>query len=162
MKNLFDALLLFWTVYISSNILAMTLAIGSFKFPSLTRLALFLLFGWSCWTNALNAFDSPWVYIDYADSAVLPFKNFVLQLSEHSLKALALLVALFQLLIAVSMLLKGWSFKGGCLAGMLYCLALLPLGLYSGFPAPILMSLTFYTLFSTKHVEKLWIDLLVR
>ncbi len=156
MKNLFEYLLLFWTLYISSNIMSMLLAVGSYKFPSVTRLALFLLFGWGCWMNVSNAIHSPWAYVDYADSALLPFKNFVLDFKEESLRMMAFILALAQMLIAISMLLKGNIFKAGCLAGILFCLLLIPLGLYSGFPAPILMALTFYMLFIMRGTDYLW------
>lgn len=157
MDSFFNSLLFFWTAYIVSNLLAFGLAYGSFRFPGITRLALFLLFVWAFWINTTTALESPWVYRDYADSAILPFKNFILELSERSMKLLVLVIAFGQLLIAVSMLLRGTVFKMGCWAGIVFGLVIAPLGLYAGFPATLMMALAFYQLYRRNDILYFWI-----
>lgn len=56
-------------------------------------------------------------------------------------------IAAGQVFIAVSMFMKRRWFRAGCVGGMVFCLAITPLGLGAAFPATLLLAIAFYRLY---------------
>lgn len=140
-----------------SNIVAIVILLSCWKNPRVGRILLFILFGWAGIFNWDMALSQPSGYINYADPAVLPFyKTFIRGwFSQHVLLIVGI-IATGQLAIAVSMWLRGWLFKLGAIGGMLFLIGILPLGVGSGFPFPILAAFAFYLLYRTPHINYLW------
>ncbi|MEO6284236.1 MAG: hypothetical protein ABIN80_21575 [Dyadobacter sp.] len=133
-------------VYIIANILAFLLIFASTRYPKLTRLFFLLLFGWAFWINSSMAIDSPWVYQDYADSSIPLYKKFILGTFEAIMTPMVLIIAAGQALLAILMTLKGKLFKIGCWGGIVFCLAVSPIGSYAAFPATLFMAIALYLL----------------
>lgn len=138
--------LFFMMAYITSNILAMLSILASFKAPKMARLFFLLLFGWACWLNSNMAVDSPWAYQDYADTAIPLYKRFIRGAFEPIITPMVLSIAACQGLIAISMLLKGILFRMGCWGGIVFGLAIAPLGTYAAFPATLSIAVALYVL----------------
>ncbi|UFH57121.1 hypothetical protein [Spirosoma sp. KNUC1025] len=147
---------IFWMTYSASNLAAILLMIACYKRPLIARFCLALLFGWASWFNATTAVETPWVYTDFADYAVLGYRWFILGPFEPITTPFVLTVAAGQLLIAISMPLTGQLFKLGCLAGMVFSVAVLPLGLGAAFPAMLFLALGFYRLWQHPADRLLW------
>ncbi|NIJ52557.1 hypothetical protein [Dyadobacter arcticus] len=136
----------FWSAYIASNLVAITLIWSSSKYPRYTKAAFFAIFIAAASVNTYIALDSPWAYQDYADTAVPLYKQFILGAFEAIITPMVLIIAFAQMMIAVSMLLKGKPLIAGCWAGMIFGISIAPLGFYAAFPSTILMAVALFRL----------------
>jgi hypothetical protein len=59
-------------------------------------------------------------------------------------------------MIGLSMLFRGFVFKSGAIGGMIFLVSIIPLGISSGFPFPIIGTLAFYFLYKEPEVDYLW------
>ncbi len=133
---------------IISNIAGMIILFCCWKYPRTGRLLMFLLFMWAGITNWYTATNSPQVYLDYAKYTVLPlYRDFIGGWFSRQILFMVGLIATAQLLIGISMFFKGIFFKVGAIGGMVFFAAILPLGVGSGFPFPILGIVAFYLLY---------------
>ena len=146
----------FVLAYVMSNVLALFSIPAAIKAPKLARLFFLLLFGWACWINSSMAVNTPWVYQDYADSAIPLYREFIMGAFEPIITPMVLAIAVCQGLIAISMLLKGKWFKFGCLGGIVFGLAVAPLGTYAAFPATISMAIALYMLLKRHDNLFIW------
>ncbi|RRA99990.1 hypothetical protein [Larkinella rosea] len=147
---------LFWTTYTVVNLLFLSTIWSSKHWPRLTRLFYLLLFSWAAWFNATTALEAPWVYQDYADTAIPVYKWFILGPFATIIKPMILVIAASQALIALTMTLKGDLFRLGCWDGLIFGLAIAPLGWYAAFPATVLMAIAFYRLQQFHDGTYLW------
>ncbi|TDE08148.1 hypothetical protein [Dyadobacter psychrotolerans] len=146
----------FVLAYITSNLLALLSIFASIRFPKFARVFFIMLFGWACWINSSMALDTPWVYQDYADTAVPLYKQFILGTFEAIVTPMVLVIAICQAFIAIAMLLKGKLFRIGCWGGIVFGLAVAPLGTYAAFPATVFMAIALYLLQKKNDNLFLW------
>jgi hypothetical protein len=141
--------------YIISNIVAVLMLLSAWKWPRVARLLFFALFAWACWVNWNIALYSPEDYQDFADLAVLPlYKDFIQGwFHRHTTEVLGA-IATCQGLIAMAMLLKGTVYKIGVIGGMVFLLAIMPLGVGAAFPCTLIMAVALYLLLP--HHDYLW------
>jgi hypothetical protein len=142
---------------IISNFIALIILFFAWKRPSIARLLLFILFAWAAYTNWKMAIVSPQEYVNFADLAFIGFYKEFIQgwFSRHGAFMIAA-IATGQLIIGVAMLLKGWIFRWGAIGGIVFLTAIIPLGVGSGFPFPIITALAFYLLLKLNKVDYLW------
>jgi len=146
-------------LYIISNIVALLLLWAAWKQPRIARLMSFFLFTWASWKNWATALHNPQFYIEYADlSFVDVYKQFISGWFRLHVIEMIGFIATCQALIAVSMLLKGWILKGGCIGAIIFLLAIAPLGVGSAFPFSITASLALYFILSNRANDYLWIN----
>jgi hypothetical protein len=145
--------LTFWVAYVVSNLVAMTLIWTAKKYPVFTRASFFALFALASAANTYIATDSPWAYQDYADTAIPLYRQFILGIFESIVTPMVLIIALAQLLIALSMLFEGKPLSVGCWAGVMFGIGIAPLGLYAAFPATLLMAVAFFVLLKNSGVK---------
>ena len=120
--------------------------VGSYRWPTVTRVVFFLIFAVAAFVNTRTVLDSPWVYQSYADHAIPLYSRFILGPFEGIIQPMVLTIALGQAFIAVSMFMKQTWFRMGCLFGIIFCLAIAPLGFGAAFPATLLMAFALYRL----------------
>lgn len=137
--------------YVVVNIFSVTQLIGTYRWPATTRVLFFLLFSLAAFVNIRNALETPWVYQSYADYAIPTYRRFILGLFDRFATPIVVTIGLGQFLIAFSMFTKGDWFRLGCLGGLVFCLAIAPLGLGSAFPSSLLFALAFYRLYQQQH-----------
>lgn len=137
--------------YVVVNIFGVTQLIGTYRWPATTRALFFLLFSVAAFVNIRNALETPWVYQSYADYAIPIYRRFILGLFESFTKPIILSIGLGQVLIAFTMFMKGDWFRIGCLAGMVFCIAIAPLGFGSAFPSSLFFGLAFYRLYQQQN-----------
>jgi hypothetical protein len=140
----------FMAVYIGSNVLALISIWASIRYPKFARLFFLLLFAWAFWINCSMAIESPWAYEDYADSAVPLYEQFILGAFQKIITPMVLAIAACQGLIAISMLMKGLLFRIACWGGIVFCMAVAPIGAYAAFPATVFLAIALYLL-QKKH-----------
>jgi len=142
---------------IISNAVAILQLIAAVKWPRIAKFSFFLLFGWACWINWKTALQTPGVYLEYADLAWSGlYSDFINGWFATHIKFTVGFIAICQGLIAFSMLAKGWWFKLGCIGGASFLVAILPLGVGSGFPATAIMALSLVVLLRKKLDRFIW------
>ena len=148
---------LYVILLIISNAVAILQLIAAIKRPRIARVSFFLLFGWACWINWKTLLQTPEVYLEYADLAWSRlYTNFINGWFAFHIKLSVGFIAICQGIIAVLILLKGWLFKVGCIAGIIFLLAILPLGVGAGFPSTAIMASSLLILLSRNADWFIW------
>jgi len=138
-----------WAFYLGCNVFAVCLLWASKSRQPLARLILFFLFLFAAGANTYIALDAPWSYRDFADTAMPLYKQFIVGAFIPIITPMVLTIAICQLLIAVAMTATGQIFQAGCWAGIIFCIAIAPLGLYAAFPMPLLLAWAIFRLLRT-------------
>jgi hypothetical protein len=133
---------LFYIANVISNVLAILILVAAWKWKNAARLVFFLVFGLACWINWQTAFKAPEAYLTFGQVAIIPWYQQFIQgwFREHILLAVGF-IATCQGLIAVAMLLSGWVYKAGLIGGIVFLLAVTPLGLGSAFPCTLILAI---------------------
>ena len=110
--------------------------------------ALFLLLGWASWANWTTSLNSPEDYLNYSSFALIPFyKDFIDGWFSHHIQLIVGIIATSQALIAISLLLREWAYKVGVIAGTIFLLAIMPLGVGSAFPCTLILAIALTMLY---------------
>lgn len=142
--------------YVISNLVALVMLWYSWKRPVTGRALFFLLFVWAGFTNAATSLTTPRVYLEYADFTFLPFyKSIILGVFSRNITAIVIGIAICQLIIGVSMILKGKIFRLGAIGGILFLIGITPLGVGSGAPATLIWAAGLYFL-CRKGAKNYW------
>ncbi len=135
---------------IISNLVAVILALVAIKWPRIARICFFLLFSWAAYTNWQVSHQHPTYYLSYAVPAWNKwYAVFIRGWFSHHITTVVSLIAVCQLLIAVSMLLKGKIFVIGVVGAMVFFISILPLGAGSAFPCTAILAYAIYL--TTEH-----------
>jgi hypothetical protein len=140
---------------IVSNILALVFLYCAVKWPRIARVLFFLLFTWACWMNWTISQRNPSAYLEYAGMAFSHlYREFITGWFSRNIAWVVGTIATCQGLIALAMLSKGLVFKLGCAAGIIFLLAIVPLGVGSGFPCTIIFAVALIILWQkgTGHI----------
>lgn len=140
-----------------SNAVAILQLIAAVKWPRIAKVSFFLLFAWAGWTNWKTSQQTPQYYLEYADLTWSGwYRTFINGWFAGHIKLAVGLVATGQALIAISMLLKDWIFKTGCMGGILFLVAILPLGVGAGFPCTAIMAIALFILMRKHSHYYIW------
>ena len=132
---------IFLIAYIISNVLGILFLISSFTLPRLSRLLYAILFGWASWANWNMIINNSQDYLSYADLTFLTFyRSFILGWFKDHVQLSVGLIAAAQAVIAISLLMKGQVYKLGLLGGILFLVAIIPLGVGSAFPCTAMLA----------------------
>lgn len=147
----------YWAELLISNIAAIIILLSCIYRPRIGRMLFALLFIWAAFTNWSTAHSKPEVYLEYGRFAVLDwYKEIINGFFARHIEELVSLIAVSQLLIGVAMLLNGLVFKIGCWGGILFLLAIAPLGVGSGFPCTIIMAASLILLLKKHNNSFVW------
>jgi hypothetical protein len=156
MKGANDNLYL-WLL-VCANFVALLQLLAAIKWPRVARLSFFLLFTWACFTNWNISRLTPEVYLEYAD---LTWSSWYRQLINgwfsHHTRTVVGFIAVAQGFIALSMLARGTVFRVGLVGGIIFLLAILPLGVGAGFPCTGIMAAALFILLKKRSTEFIWI-----
>lgn len=143
--------------YIITNVVAVVLLAMAWKFPRLARLMFAVLFIGAAFFNGSNAASNPAAYLDYAGTALLAFyRNFILGYFAQHTTLLLSIIALCQLFTGIALLLKGRVLRLGIIGGILFFIAIAPLGFGSAFPSTLIMAAGLGLLFRNKAQDYIW------
>jgi len=145
-------------LYILSNAVALFMMFTAWKAPKVSRLMFFLLFAWAGYTNWTTAIHNPYSYLNNADLALLNvYKQFIFGWFSKHIIVMVGFIATCQVLIAISMLLKGQIFKTGCIGAIVFLLAIAPLGVGAAFPCTVIMAAALFMILKNSPAQYLWI-----
>ncbi|MBT8274206.1 MAG: hypothetical protein KJO77_10390 [Bacteroidia bacterium] len=147
----------YFVQWIGSNTIAILLLITAIRSPRLARLMFFLLFAWACWINYTIAQSNPVDYLSYA--ALTPFafmQDFINGWFKENVSWVVTCISFGQGLIAIGMLLKGWLVRLACIGAIIFLLAIVSLGIGSGFPATVIAAAALYFILKKDDLNYLW------
>lgn len=148
---------LYVTLLIISNIVAILQLIAAVKWPRIARLSFFLLFAWASWANWTESQRAPQFYLEYADLTWSNwYRNFIKGWFAGHIQLAVGFIATCQGLVAISMLVKGWIYKIGCVGAVIFLLSILPFGVGSGFPCTAIMAMAVIILLRKHNDEFAW------
>ncbi|NID10734.1 hypothetical protein [Fibrivirga algicola] len=147
--NMLDTLVAI--AYVATNAFAVVQVIGTYRWPTVTRVLFAIFFGVAAVVNIRTVLTTPWVYQSYADYSVPVYSRFILGPFEAIIQPMVLCIAVGQALIAGTMFMKGAWFRLGCVSGILFGILIAPLGLGAAFPATLLLSVAFYRLYRNNN-----------
>jgi hypothetical protein len=142
---------------IVSNIVALLLLFSCWKRKNLSRVLFAILFTWAAWTNWRTANNTPEIYLDYGKYAILFYKKIIYGEFAKHITGYVSFIALGQLLVGLGLLARGMIVKISCIGGIIFLLAIAPLGTGSAFPFSITASVALYLLYKynfTKDILK--------
>jgi hypothetical protein len=126
--------------WIVSNAFALALIIMCWRLPKVGRAIIGLGFAAAAVVNTLTALTNPQAYVQgYGPEALFPFyENFIYGPLAKNPAAFILPIAAGQLAVGLMMFSRGVWFKLGLAGGIVFLLAITPLGRGSAFPLPLL------------------------
>ncbi len=121
------------------------------------RIFLAAFFLWASYFNSTSALRSPEIYLDYARLDALPvYSDFIDGFFSRHITPFVFTIAVGQFLIFLGLILNRTWTKLACAGGIIFGLAIAPLGVGSAFPATVSMSIAFFILFRKYHHEFIW------
>lgn len=107
----------------------------------MTRVVFVLIFLSAGLFNTYTALTEPQAYQTYAEWAVLAFyRNFINGFFSAHTQAIVVAIAVGQLTVAALLTRSGRLLTTGAIGGILFLMAISPLGVGSAFPATLLMA----------------------
>ena len=147
-----------WLIpYIISNIIFGLSIIAALKKPMWARIFFAGFFLWACYFNSTSAINSPGIYLTYAKLDALPvYSNFIYGFFSQHITPIVFSIAVGQFLIALGLVLnKTWT-KLACIGGIIFGLAIAPLGVGSAFPSTVSMAVAFLILHKKYEHDFIW------
>jgi len=133
--------------YTISNIVSVVLLVSAYRWPRISRILFVLIFLIAGLFNIYTAMTEPEAYLFYGDMAVLePYRHFIHGFFSIHTQEIVLAIALGQLCVAALLSFKGKLFKLGIVGGVIFFIAITPLGIGSAFPATLLMAIALITM----------------
>lgn len=147
----------YWIPWLVSNTIAVLLLWTAYKKPKLTRFLLMLVFGWACWLNYTTSHETPEDYLQYAALTPFgPYRDFIIGWFSEHITPIVSTIAIGQGLIAIGMALKGFLVRLACIGAIVFLIAISPLGIGSGFPAPVIIAFAIYMVLKKDDLNYLW------
>lgn len=142
--------------YIISNSVALLLLWVSWKKKNLARILFAGLFFWAFLANWRTAHHSPNDYLNYGKYAVGLYQDFIYGEFAKHVTGYVSLIAIGQLAIALCLLARGILVKSACVGGILFLLAIAPLGFGSAFPFSIISAFALLLIYRHSFKEDIF------
>jgi hypothetical protein len=141
--------------YLFFNGLALIILFFSWKRPVIARLLLIGLFAWASWMNWTTAINDPKDYLNYSSHTFSStYTDFINGWFSNHILLMVGTIATAQGMIAFGIALKGFLYRLACVGGIIFLLAIIPLGIGSGFPCTLIIALALVAL--TKENNFIW------
>ncbi|MBN8862324.1 MAG: hypothetical protein J0H92_03090 [Sphingobacteriales bacterium] len=137
----------YWPAWLVSNLVALLLLLAAIKRPRTGRILFALLFIGAGIVNNITIHTHPSLYQLYADTTFLSsYRHFINGYFAANSVFIVSMIALCQLIAGFALLNSGWFCRTGCIGGILFLLAITPLGIGAAFPSTIVMAVGLYLL----------------
>ncbi|MEQ8477195.1 hypothetical protein [Fulvivirga sp.] len=140
--------------WLSSNIIALILLFFCWKYPKIGRYAYAIIFLLAAFINITTAIGSPELYLEYSKWTFLKvYERFIEGYFKEHITGFVTIIGLGQLLVSLGLLIGSYFYKPALIGGLLFAIGILPLGMGSGFPAPVFMIMSFWLLLTNKKIN---------
>lgn len=128
--------------HLISILASIILLVAAWKQPILGRALFVLLFASAAVTNIYIASVAPESYLAFADLAVLDiYQWFIRGPFAHNIRGIVCTIALAQAFVVWGVFAGGELARSACITGILFLVAIAPLGAGSAFPSTLIMGL---------------------
>ena len=143
--------------FVLSNLVFGLALLAAMKRPMVARLFFVVAFLGAGIFNTWTAIKDPVAYLTYADTTPVRFyEEFIRGYFSAHVQEFVIIIAAGQILVGLALVLdKRWT-RLGCLGGMIFGVAIAPLGIGSAFPSTIVMSLAFLVLILKSPHDFVW------
>jgi hypothetical protein len=134
-----------------TNAVAVFVVISAMLWPTISRILLSAIFIGAFALNLFTAIVNPSAYLEFGEFSTSDFyRSIILGPFSSHVTIYVSLIAICQLLIGVFISYKGNLMKIAMTGGIIFLLAISPLGYGAAFPAPLIMSLGLIILLSKR------------
>ena len=144
----------YWFPYVITHTLTFLLIFTCYKWPKIGKWAWGIIFILAGIFNIFTVIKNPQVYLSYRDHAVEFYKFFIDGVFSSFTVFIVSLIGTGQILAGIFLLQKGKLFFIGILGGIVFLVAIAPLGIGSAFPSTLLMALSLVLLHIRFKKEK--------
>lgn len=137
-----------WIPYITTHVVTFLLIFICYKWPKVGKIAWGIIFILAGILNIYEGISNPETYVEYGQNAVGLYQKFIYGIFSSYTSLIVSLIALGQILVGAFLFFKGKPFLLGILGGIIFLVAISPLGLGSAFPSTLLMSISMILLYS--------------
>lgn len=130
----------YWFPYVVTHIITIILIIVCYKWPKIGKIAWGIIFILAGIFNIFTVVKDPQAYLSYSDHAVEFYKFFIDGVFNSFTIFIVSLIGAGQILVGIFLLRKGKLFLLGILGGIIFLIAIAPLGIGSAFPSTLLMA----------------------
>jgi hypothetical protein len=128
--------------YVVSNAVALILIFISYVIPKIARYIWVVIFLAAGVLNLVTVLRTPEVYLVYGKTAILQiYKDFVYGFFSLHIRTVVVGIATGQILVAVLLIFKKLFFWLGVIGGVIFLVAIAPLGIGSAFPSTLLLAM---------------------
>lgn len=136
-----------WIPYIITHCLTFLLIFICYKWPKTGKAAWGIIFVAAGIFNLYTVNSNPQAYIDYSQYAVGPYQKFISGIFSSYTSVFVSLIALGQILVGIFLLSKKRFFLWGIVGGIIFFIAISPLGIGSAFPSTLFMAISLIILY---------------
>lgn len=137
-----------WIPYVVTHGLTFVLIFICYKWPKIGKVAWGIIFILAGIFNIFTGNSNPQAYVDYGQHAVGLYQKFIYGLFSSYTSLIVSLIASGQILVGIFLFMKRTLFLLGILGGILFLIAISPLGIGSAFPSTLLMAISMILLYS--------------
>lgn len=147
-----------WLIpYLISNFVFVLSIVAAIKRPMWARIFFAGFFLWAAYFNSTTAIQLPEIYLTYATlNALLAYSRFINGFFSEHTTVIVFSIAAGQFLIALGLILNKIWVRLACIGGIIFGLAIAPLGVGSGFPATVCMAIAFFILLKKQEHDFIW------
>ena len=143
MMNLSD----YWFPYVITHVITFILIVICYKWPKIGKVVWGIIFILAGIFNIFMVNKDPQAYLNYRENAVEFYKFFIDGVFHSFTIFIVSLIGVGQILVGVFLLRKGKLFLFGILGGIIFLVAIAPLGIGSAFPSTLLMAFSLFLLY---------------
>jgi len=128
-----------WVPYIITHAISIVLIFICYKWPKIGKVAWGIIFVLAGIFNIYLGLTNPQKYVDLGQGAVGIYQKFIYGIFSSYTSLIVSLIALGQIMVGIFLFMKRMPFLWGILGGIIFLVAISPLGIGSAFPSPLLM-----------------------
>ncbi len=140
--------------WLLTNVISLILIGICAKWPRLGSFIWGIIFFLAGVYNGLMTIQQPEAYQIYGETAVPYYKGFIHGSFAENTALFILIIALSQIMISVGLFIKDKLYKIALIGGIVFLIAITPLGIGSAFPATLLMAVSLILLYRNYSKKK--------
>jgi hypothetical protein len=138
----------YWIPYVITHVITLLLIFICYKWPKTGKVVWGILFILAGTFNMYTGLSSPESYVNtYGSHAIEAYQKFIYSAFSSYTSLIVSLIASGQILVGIFLFMKRMWFLLGILGGIVFLVAISPLGIGSAFPSTLLMSICLILLY---------------
>ena len=137
----------YWFPYVITHVITFIMILICYKWPKIGKVAWGIIFILAGIFNIFTVVKDPQAYLGYRDNAVDFYKFFIDGVFSSFTIFIVSLIGTGQILVGIFLFRKRKLFLLGILGGIIFLVAIAPLGIGSAFPSTLLMVISLVLLY---------------